>query len=120
MAEEALFTHPALLRELTLLAELLRRSGEGEWSRRTVQAADGLRKSGWTAAGGASARALFAGGGLHTVSFGAEHHRWVGGEAGARSANDRLQRHRQRVLELMEHPVHAAEEGPRKRSPDLG
>ena len=115
-----MFTHPALLRELTLLAELLRRNGEAEWSRRTVQAADGVRKAGWTAAGGASVRALFGGeGSLHSVSFGAEHHRWVGGEAGAHRANERLQRHRQRVLELMEHPFHAVEEGPRKRSPDL-
>ena len=115
-----MFTHPALLRELTLMAELLRRSGEAEWSRRTVQATDGVRKAGWTAMGAGHVRALFGGErSLHSVSFGAEHHRWVGGEPGVHKANDRLERHRLRVLELMEHPVQAPEEGPRKRSPDL-
>ena len=115
-----MFTHPALLRELTLLAELLRRNGEAEWSRRTVQAADGVRKAGWTAAGAAHARSLFAGDrNLHSVSFGAEHLRWVGGEPGIPRANERLERHRLKVLDLMTHPVQAPEEGPRKRSPDL-
>jgi hypothetical protein len=115
-----MFTHPALLRELTLMADLLRRSGEAEWSRRAVQAADGVRKAGWTEAGAAHARGLFAGDrSLHSVSFGAEHHRWVGGEPGVHRANDRLERHRLKLLDLMNHPVQAPEEGPRKRSPDL-
>jgi hypothetical protein len=115
-----MFTHPALLRELTLMAELLRRSGEAEWSRRTVGAADAMRKAGWTEAGAAHARSLFVGDrNLHSVSFGAEHHRWVGGEPGVHRANERLERHRLRVLDLMTHPVQAPVEGPRKRSPDL-
>jgi len=115
-----MFTHPSLLRELTLLAELLRRSGEAEWSRRAVQAADGVRKAGWTEAGAGHVRALFGGDrNLHSVSFGVEHHRWVGGEPGAHRANDRLERHRLRVLDLMAHPVHSPADGRRLRSPDL-
>ena len=78
------FTHPALLRELNLISELLRRSGEGQWSQRIVQASDGLRKTGWTAAGLSLIRYLEQGEpGLHQVSFGVEHHRYVGGQAGA-------------------------------------
>jgi hypothetical protein len=117
-----MFTHPALLRELTLLADFLRRNGEAEWSRRVVQAADGVRKAGWTADGHQRVQALFAGDrNLHSVSFGAEHHRWVGGESGVHRANDRLDQHRRKVQDLSTHPVHQAPaQGPRQRSPDLG
>lgn len=115
-----MFTHPSLLRELTLLADFLRRSGEPEWARRTVQAADGVRKAGWTRAGAAHVAALFAGErSLHSVSFGVEHHRWVGGEAGVHRANERLEQLRRRVLDLASHPSSEPEPGPKKRSPDL-
>jgi len=64
---------------------------------------------------------LFAGDrNLHSVSFGAEHHRWVGGESGVHRANDRLEQLRRKVQDLSAHPVQAPEQGPRKRSPDLG
>jgi hypothetical protein len=115
-----MFTHPALLRELNLISELLRRSGEGQWSQRVVQASDGLRKTGWTEAGLGLLRDLERGEpGLHQVSFGAEHHRYVGGQAGAALANERLERHRRRLRELMELPTREFQAGPRPKSPDL-
>ena len=116
-----MFTHPALLRELTLVSELLRRGGEAQWSRRVIQAADSLRKSGWTEAGAQVIRDLKRGEpGLHQVSFGTEHLRYVGGEAGVAAANARLERHRIRLEELMALPTREAQQGPRLRSPDLG
>jgi hypothetical protein len=115
-----MFTHPALLRELNLTAELLRRSGETQWSRRINQAADGLRKMGWTAQGIELIRDLQRGqGGLNQVNFGAEHHRQLGGEAGAARANQSLERHRLKLEQLMELPTRTAPEGARPKSPDL-
>jgi hypothetical protein len=117
-----MFTHPALLREMTLLADFLRRNGEAEWSRRVVLAADGVRKAGWTKDGLGRVQSLFAGDrNLHSVTFGFEHHRWVGGETGVHRANDRLEQLRRKVRDLSAHPVQdAPAQGPRKRSPDLG
>ncbi len=115
-----MFTHPALLRELTLTSELLRRSGEGAWARRVTQAADGLRRSGWTDEGLRLVKDLQRGEpGLHQVSFGAEHLRQAGGEAGVAQANARLERHRRKLAELIELPTREAPAGPRQRSPDL-
>ncbi len=115
-----MFTHPALLRELNFLSEHLRRSGEADWSRRVVQVADRIRKSGWTEAGAAHARSLFTGEpNLYQVSFGAEHARRLTAETDAQKANQKLDRHRDRVLDPGTQPLVAAETGPRLRSPDL-
>jgi hypothetical protein len=115
-----MFTHPALLREMTLLADFLRRSGAGEWSRIVVQTADSVRKTGWTDEGHKRVQSLFSGDtGLHQVSFGVEHHRQVGGEAGAAKANARLERFRMKLSELAAQPTVAAVQGPRPKSPDL-
>jgi hypothetical protein len=116
-----MFTHPALLRELNLIADLLRRGGEGLWSRRVTQAADGLRKSGWTAEGQALVRELYRGEpGLGQFSFGAEHLRPIGGPGPLEKANASLARHRLKLEDLMALPVKAAQTGPRPKSPDLG
>ena len=115
-----MFTHPSLLREMNQLAEFLRRSGEAEWSRRVVQTADSVRKSGWTDEGCRRVQGLLNGDvNLHQVSFGAEHHRQVGGDAGAIKANARLERLRLKVAELAAQPTIAAVQGPRPKSPDL-
>ena len=115
-----MFTHPALLRELTLLADHLRRSGESAWSRRVVVVADAIRKSGWTEAGALHAQSLFRGEpNLYQVSFGAEHARWLSAVNTAQHANEKLEQLRMRVLELAAQPLVAAETGPRERSPDL-
>lgn len=115
-----MFTHPALLRELTMTAEHLRRNGEAEWSRKVVLSTEGLRKHGWTEAGKRHYRELFDGRpSLDHVRFGPEHHRLTGGEAGAEQANARLEKHRLKLAELAALPVRAAQAGPRQRSPDL-
>ncbi len=114
-----MFTHPALLREMTALADHLRRHGEADWSRKVIVAADGIRKAGWTEAGLRHAQSLFKGEpNLYQVSFGEEHARWLAAGA-APKANERLEHLRLRVLELTEQPVVPAEAGPRLRSPDL-
>jgi hypothetical protein len=114
-----MFTHPALLRELTMLADFLRRSGESDWSRRVVVVADAIRKSGWTEAGAAHAQTLFKGEpNIYQVSFGAEHARFLGASTGLQ-ANARLEQLRLKVLELAAQPLVAAPSGPRQRSPDL-
>jgi hypothetical protein len=115
-----MFTHPSLLREMTLLAEFLRRSGEGDWARRVIQAADAIRKSGWTEQGGAHLQSLFKGEpSLFHVSFGAEHARWLpAGELDR--ANQRLERHRLKLADLGTQPhIQPPAAGPRQRSPDL-
>jgi hypothetical protein len=115
-----MFTHPALLRELTLTAEHLRRNGETEWSRRVVQSTEGLRKHGWTDEGQRHYRELFTGRpSLDQVRFGPEHHRLTGGEDGAERANVRLEKHRLKLAELAALPVRAPQPGRRQRSPDL-
>jgi hypothetical protein len=115
-----MFSHPALLRELTLTAEHLRRHGEGQWSRRVVESTEALRKSGWTQQGLQAFRALFDGSpSLNQVRFGPEHQRLTGGEAGAERANQRLERHRLKLAELGALPVRPAPTGLRQRSPDL-
>ncbi len=115
-----MFTHPALLRELTLLADFLRRSGEVDCSRRVIMAADRIRKTGWTEAGSAHALGLFRGeASLYHVNFGSEHSRWLGGPLEAQKANERLEQLRLRVMELAAQPLVAAETGNRPRSPDL-
>jgi hypothetical protein len=115
-----MFTHPALLRELTLTAEHLRRYGETEWSRRVVQTAERLRRVGWTEEGRRVLRELFDGSpSLHGVRFGPEHARHTGGEEGAERANRRLELHRLKLAELGSLPTHGAPLGPRRRSPDL-
>lgn len=115
-----MFTHPALLREMNLVAEHLRKHGEADWSRRVVLSADALRKCGWTAEGLRHFRELFDGSpSLNGVRFGPEHHRQTGGEAGAERANARLERYRLKLAELGALPVRSAPAGPRLRSPDL-
>ena len=115
-----MFTHPALLRELNQLSDHLRKCGEADWSRRVVQAADRIRKTGWTEAGAVHARSLFTGDpNLYNVSFGVEHERWLTAAMDAQKANQKLELHRDRVLELATQPLVAAETGPRLRSPDL-
>jgi|GEM_PF-4777128 len=115
-----MFTHPALLRELNVVSDLLRRSGEGRLSQKIVQASDGLRKLGWTAAGMALMRDLQQGQpGLNQLSFGLEHHRCLGGELGAAQANERLEQHRRKLEQLMELPVRQTPLGLRQKSPDL-
>lgn len=115
-----MFTHPALLREMTLTAEHLRRNGEAEWSRRVVQSTDALRKCGWTPEGLRHFRRLFdESPNLNGVRFGPEHQRQTGGEAGAERANLRLEKHRLKLAELGALPVRSAPTGPRPKSPDL-
>ena len=115
-----MFTHPALLRELTLLADFLRRSGESEWSRKVVTVADRVRKSGWTEAGAAHVQGLFRGDpNLYQVTFGAEHARWLSTAADLAKAQDRLEQLRLKVQDLAAQPLVAAESGARPRSPDL-
>lgn len=115
-----MFTHPALLRELQLTAEHLRRNGESEWSRRVVLTTEALRKTGWTAAGLGHVREIFDGSpNLNQVRFGPEHQRKTGGEAEAERANQRLEKHRLKLAELAALPVRQAPTGQRQRSPDL-
>jgi hypothetical protein len=114
------FTHPALLREMTLLADFLRRSGEHDWSRKVVAAADRIRKSGWTEAGAGHVDGLFRGEpNLYQVTFGAEHARWLSSPADLAKAQARLEQLRLKVQDLATQPLVAAESGARPRSPDL-
>lgn len=117
-----MFTHPALLRQLQMTAETLRRAGETAWSRRLVQVADTVRKSGWTELGRESLLALFEGQGtLDSVTFGAEHARRLSGRQDLEQANERLSLHRQKLRELGQLPTRQplSAGAPRKRSPDL-
>jgi hypothetical protein len=117
-----MFTHPALLRQLNLCSELLRRGGEGAWARRVVQAADAIRKSGWTEAGQLILQGLFDGEpGFEALSFGAEHSSRLGGPDGITLANEKLSAQRAQLRELGRHPVKDAPDPaqPRRRSPDL-
>ena len=115
-----MFSHPALLRELNLTAEHLRRHGEAEWSRRVLLSAESVRKSGWTEEGWRHFRALFDGDpSLNQARFGPEHLRHTGDEAGIDKANQRLERHRLKLAELGALPTRPKAVGPRQRSPDL-
>lgn len=101
-----MFSHPALLRELNLLSDFLRRSGEAQWSRRIAQASDELRRGGWTPAGAALIRDLGRGeGGLDKLVFGREHLRFLGGEAGLGKAERQLDLHRRNLERLLELPT---------------
>lgn len=94
-----MFTHPALLRELNQVAELLRREGEPEWARRVVQGTEALRKAGWTEEGRRHVQGLF--------------------EGRPSLADLPLGEHRLKLAELTALPVRTAPSGPRRRSPDL-
>src|SRR5947208_3008045 len=101
-----MFTHPALLRQLTMTADHLRRGGETAWARRVVQAADALRKLGWTDAAVARFSELFESDpGLDAVMFGSEHERRLGGPQGVGEANFRLSELRVKMKELATHPT---------------
>jgi plasmid stabilization system protein ParE len=118
-----MFTHPALLRQLTLCADHLRRGGETAWARRVVQAADSMRKLGWTDAARAHYGQLFEGEAhLDTVGFGSEHERRLGGPQGVAEANARLAELKSKIKELASHPTKEAPDPElrRQRSPDLG
>lgn len=117
-----MFTHPALLRQLTMTADHLRRGGETAWSRRVVLAADTIRKMGWTDAAVRSFAGLFeTDPGLDAVNFGAEHERRLGGPHGVDDANRRLSELRIKIKELATHPTRESPdpEVRRPRSPDL-
>ena len=117
-----MFTHPSLLRQLTRTAEHLRRSGEPDWARKAVVAADAVRKMGWTDSGRLAVQALFdADPSLDSVSFGAEHERRLGGPLGVNDANQHLSELRIGLKELATLPLRAAiaPGTPRLRSPDL-
>ena len=117
-----MFTHPSLLRQLTLVSEQLRRAGESAWARRVVVTADRIRKSGWTDSGSQALRELFeTPPSLDSVNFGAEHERRLGGYQGVLAANERMLALRVKLKELGTFPVKAAPDPgvPRLRSPDL-
>lgn len=117
-----MFTHPALLRQLTLTADHLRRGGEAAWARRVVQTADALRKLGWTEMATQRFLELYEGEPrFESVSFGAEHERRLGGPLGVQEANVRLTELRVTLKELATHPTQQAPdpEVTRARSPDL-
>jgi len=117
-----MFTHPSLLRQLTLVSEQLRRAGESAWARRVVQAADKLRKSGWTDTGKQALQELFdTPPSLDSVHFGAEHERRLGGLQGVAQANESFSVLRVKLKELGTFPLKAAPAPglPRLRSPDL-
>ncbi len=101
-----MFSHPALLRELRLLGDFLRSSGEARRARRVAALGDELPRMGWTAAAAAAARsALFDGeDSLDRLSFGVEHHRFVGGEDGCLRARRELERRRRAVREWLDLP----------------
>ena len=115
-----MYSHPALLRELTLCADLLRRSGEAAWARVLLQTTDRLRKSGWTEAGRQVVLELFEQDpGIEAVSFGSEHGRWLKGPAAVEAANTALRARLDHIKALGAEPRVLPEPGPRKRSPDL-
>ena len=114
-----MFTHPALLRELNTIAELLRLGGETERARTVVQAADLLRRSGWTPAGAQAIKHLRATQeAFSQTGFGAGHARWS--PVDLERMSDRLRRHWDRSTELASLPTEAMPVGLRQRSPDLG
>ncbi|MES2201218.1 MAG: hypothetical protein V4498_03100 [candidate division FCPU426 bacterium] len=118
-----MFNHPALLRQLNLCAEQLRRAGESDWSRRVLAAGDQVRRSGWTETGKVAVDLLFsADPGLDSVLFGAEHERRLGGPVGVADANGRMSELRDRLKQLAAYPLRQAlaPGAPRQRSPDLG
>lgn len=116
-----MFTHPALLREMTVTAEFLRRGGEVEWARRVVGAADQVRRLGWTEAGHQALRSLWdSDPSIESVTFGAEHERHLGGPVQSAQANERLSRHRAKLTDLAQQRLaQSPAPGPRLRSPDL-
>jgi hypothetical protein len=117
-----MFTHPSLLRQLTLVSDHLRRAGESDWARRVVQAADRLRKTGWTDSGKQALQDLFeTQPTLDSVNFGAEHERRLGGRLGVLEANERFIGLRVKLKELGTLPLRTAPQPgvPRLRSPDL-
>jgi hypothetical protein len=117
-----MFTHPALLRQLTLTADHLRRGGEGAWARRVVQTADALRKLGWTDLARQRFMDLYdEEPRFDSVSFGAEHERKLGGPLGVTEANIRLSDLRVKLKELATHPTQKEPDPDlvRARSPDL-
>ncbi len=117
-----MFNHPALLRQLNLCAEELRRGGETAWARRLVVAADLVRRSGWCDTGKAAVDALFSvEPGLDSVMLGAEHERRLGGPVGVADANIRISELRNKLKELAAAPLRQAPPpgAPRQRSPDL-
>ena len=117
-----MFTHPALLRQLTTCADLLRRGGEGAWARRAVQTADAIRKLGWTDTALQRFKELFEGEpGFESANFGAEHERRLNGPQGVAEANLKLSAMRQKLKELATHPTQGAPDPDlrRPRSPDL-
>ena len=117
-----MFTHPALLRHLTLTADHLRRAGESAWARRMVMTADRVRKSGWTEHGKAALQELFEAPPLfEALNLGAEHERRLGGPQGVSDANLRLSELRVLLKEMGTLPLRASLDpgAPRQRSPDL-
>ena len=104
-----MFTHPALLRELTQAAQLLRRNGETAWARRLIQTADAIRRSGWTQAGRKSWLGLYEGeASLDSLEL-----------KGGGSACGELDLHRGRIKEMGSQPLARPALGPPQRSPDL-
>jgi hypothetical protein len=117
-----MFTHPALLRQLTVMADLVRKSGEGAWARRILSAGDRIRKLGWCAAAKSELQALFDGEPkLESLNFGSEHERRLGGASGCSSSNTRLMEMRNGLRELMNLPLREAPDATavRAKSPDL-
>ena len=116
-----MFTHPSLLRSLFQASDFLRRSGETARARELKGLSDRIHRRGWTDESLAEIRALFEGDqSLARVNFGVEHDRWLHGEKGIRSANERLQDLILEIRDLAQVPtVEAAGPGPRPRSPDL-
>lgn len=117
-----MFTHPALLRQLNQVTELLRKAGEGEQARRMAQAAEALRRQGWTApALEALKGALHAHPPFDAFSFCDLHERRLGSPDAVLEANSRLREARARLKEHMELPLRQPlpPDAPRPRSPDL-
>ena len=104
-----------------MTADFLRSCGEKEWARTVVQAADGLRKQGWTDAGKGAVEKIFCSDpSLGSVTFGTEHGRWLGGETGQEEANKKFSILCQKIRDLMTldtRELPAIQD--RKRSPDL-
>ena len=95
------------------------RGGPAGWFR----PADGVRKAGWTADGHGRVQGLFSGDrNLHSVSFGAEHHRWVGGEKPACTGPTTAWTSTgSKCKNYPPHPVQEAPaQGPRKTQPRPG
>jgi hypothetical protein len=118
-----MFTHPALLRQVNLTVEFLRRCGEGTWARRLSLEGDAIRKSGWTEAARGRFLKLFGGdGSLNQLTLGDEHQRRLAGMGlEAWEANRMLAAFRQNLSDLSQEPtVKGREPGERvKRAADL-